>query len=134
MASANNDFKHHDPEDPSPWLALYLDHSTPLPDHVKTAWLQDSSSRSRQYLLPILRPICRLLIILIQLVKIVIPKRWSQSAVLHKILVWGLKRYVSPEANWLILRHFHIGSQILAFIAANSPAPHHNVAPDPCKY
>ena len=123
MASSNNDFKHHDPDDPSPWLALYLDHSTPLPDHVKTAWLQDSSTRSRQYLLPILRPLCRLLIILIQLVKIVMPKRWSQSALLHKILVWGLKRYVSPEANWLILRHFHLGSQILAFIAANSPAP-----------
>ena len=40
---------------------------------------------------------------------------------LHRILAWGLKRFVSPEANWLILRHFHLGAQILAFIAANSP-------------
>ena len=24
----------HDPRDPSPWLALYLDQSTPLPDPV----------------------------------------------------------------------------------------------------
>ena len=113
----------HDPEDPSPWQALYMDRSTPLPDHVKTAWLRDSSSASRQYLLPILRPLCRLVIILLQLVKILLPKRWSHSGLLHRIIVWGLKRFVRPEANWLILRHFHLGSQILAFISANSPVP-----------
>ncbi len=116
-------FDHHDPDDPSPWLALYLDRSAPLPDHVKNAWLRDSSSKSRQYLLPFLRPLCRAFIILIQIVKTFMPKRWSQSALLHRLLVWGLKRYVSPQANWLILRHFHLGSQILAFIAANSPVP-----------
>lgn len=113
----------HDPADPNPWRALYLDRSTPLPDAVKTAWLKDSSSRSRQYLLPFLRPLARLCIILIQIIKTVLPKRWSHSRLLHRILVWGLKRFVSPEANWLILRHFHLGAQILAFIGANSPVP-----------
>ncbi|MFQ1061676.1 DUF6999 family protein [Bordetella trematum] len=113
----------HDPADPNPWRALYLDRSTPLPDTVKKAWLQDSSSRSRQYLLPFLRPLARLCIILIQIIKTVLPKRWSHSRLLHRILVWGLKRFVSPQANWLILRHFHLGAQILAFIGANSPVP-----------
>lgn len=116
-------FGAHDPNDPSPWLAMHLDRSTPLPDEVKTAWLRDSSSTSRQYLLPFLRPICRALIILIQVIKIVLPKRWAHSGLLHRSLVWGLKRFVRPEANWLIMRHFHLGSQILAFIAANSPVP-----------
>lgn len=113
----------HDPADPSPWLASYLDRSTPLPDAVKAAWLKDSSSRSRQFLLPFLRPLARLFIILIQIIKTVLPKRWSHSRLLHRILAWGLQRFVSPEANWLIMRHFHLGSQILAFIAKNSPAP-----------
>ena len=116
-------FEHHDPEDPNPWQALYQDRSTPLPDHVKTTWLQDSSSKSRQFLLPFLRPLCRLLIIVLQIIKTFLPKRWANSALLHRILVWGLKRFVSPQANWLILRHFHMGSQILAFISANSPTP-----------
>lgn len=115
--------KPHDPQDPSPWLALYLDRSTPLPDQVKQAWLADSSSTSRQYLLPFLRPLARLMIILIQVVKTFLPRNWSHSGFLHRILVWGLKRFVSPEANWLILRHFHLGSQVLAFISANSPTP-----------
>ncbi|WP_132978797.1 hypothetical protein [Pigmentiphaga sp. D-2] len=113
----------HDPADPNPWLALYLDRSTPLPDAVKKSWLTDSSSNSRQYLLPLLRPIARGFIILIQLLKIFLPRNWSHSRLLHRVLAWGLTRFVSPEANWLILRHFHLGAQILTFIAANSPVP-----------
>lgn len=110
----------NDTRDPNPWLALYLDHSTPLPDHVKRAWLTDSASSSRQYLLPFVRPLARLFIILIQIIKVVVPKKWAASKALHKILVWGLKGFVSPEANWLILRHFHMGAQIIEFVAKNA--------------
>ncbi len=110
----------HDPEDPSPWLALYLDRSVPFDDTVKRAWLNDSSSPSRQYLLPVVRPLARAVIVLIQLVKLVVPRRWRASGALHGLLVWGLKRFVQPEANWLILRHFNLGSDILDFIARNS--------------
>ncbi|SAI67081.1 Uncharacterised protein [Bordetella ansorpii] len=113
----------HDPNDPDPWLALYLDRSTPLPDDVKQAWLEDSSSASRQYLLPFLRPLARACIILLQVVKTFMPRRWSKSKLLHRILAWGLEHFVSPQANWLILRHFHLGAQVLAFIARNSPVP-----------
>ncbi|AOX99996.1 hypothetical protein [Jeongeupia sp. USM3] len=113
----------HDPRDPSPWLALYLDQSTPLPDHVKKAWLADSSSASRQFLLPFIRPLARVLIVLIQIVKAVLPRRWAASRSLHWLLAEGLKRLVSPEANWLVMRHFHLGAQILEFIAANAPVP-----------
>ncbi len=112
-----------DARDPSPWLALYLDQSTPLPDDVKSAWLADSSCASRQYLLPFLRPLARTMIVLIQVVKVFVPRNWAHSRLLHRFLAWGLTRFVSPEANWLILRHFHLGSQVLAFIGRNSPAP-----------
>ncbi len=111
----------HDPRDPNPWLAMYLDQSTPLPDHVKRAWLSELASPSRQYLLPFVRPLARLCMILIQILKVILPKRWSASKMLHRILVWGLKGFVSPEANWLILRHFHLGAQIIEFIERNAP-------------
>lgn len=111
----------HDPRDPNPWLAMYLDQSTPLPDHVKRAWLSELASPSRQYLLPFVRPLARLCMILIQILKVILPKRWSASKLLHRILVWGLKGFVSPEANWLILRHFHLGAQIIEFIERNAP-------------
>ncbi|MVW71356.1 hypothetical protein [Bordetella sp. 15P40C-2] len=113
--------REHDPADPSPWLALYLDRSTPLPDAVKAAWLADSSCASRQYLLPFLRPLARAFIILIQVIKTFLPRKWSHSKFLHRFLAWGLEHFVSPEANWLILRHFHLGAQVLAFIGRNAP-------------
>lgn len=113
--------KEYEARDPSPWLALYLDQSTPLPDHVKKSWLKDSESGSRQFLLPFVRPLARTFIVLIQVLKIVVPRNWAASRFLHWILATGLKYCVSPEANWLVLRHFHIGAQVLEFIAANAP-------------
>jgi len=120
----------YDPRDPSPWLALYLDQSTPLPDDVKQAWLRDSSSVSRQFLLPFIRPLARLSIILIQILKVLLPKRWAASRALHWILAEGMKLMLSPAANWLVLRHFHLGAQILEFIAKNAPQ---EVATSPLK-
>ena len=111
----------HDPRDPSPWLALYLDQSVPLSEEVKRAWLADSSSFSRQYLLPFIRPFARTLIVLFQVLKAVTPRRLAFSRTLHRLLAWGMENFISPQANWLILRHFHLGSQVLEFIARNAP-------------
>ena len=71
----------HDPRDPNPWMAFYLDGSIPIAEDVKRAWLEDSSSRSRQFLLPIVRPLARGCIVLVQLLKIVMPKRFTSSGV-----------------------------------------------------
>lgn len=111
----------HDPRDPNPWLAMYLDHSTPIDDAVKQAWLADSSSRSRQFVLPFVRPLARTLIVLIQIIKVFLPRKLAFSRTMHRMLAWGMENFISPEANWLILRHFHLGSQVLGFIAGNAP-------------
>lgn len=57
----------------------------------------------------------------IHIFKFFFPKLINSSKVLHHILAWGLKRFVSPDANLLIFRHFHIGTEILQFIAGNIP-------------
>ena len=114
----------HDPHDPNPWLALYLDQSTPLNREVKTAWLIDSSSRCRQFVLPVVRPLARATIVLVQLVRIVLPNSFTSSRLLHRFLAWGLRTFVRKEANLLILRHFHVGSEILDFISRNVPDTH----------
>src|SRR5215475_801617 len=115
------DFPKYDQRDPDPWLALYLDRSVQLDDEAKAAMLLSMRSKSRQFLLPVIRPLARLAMILIQLIKIVVPNRFTSSKLLHRLIYWGLKYFVSPEANFLIVRHFHIGSEILAFIAGNVP-------------
>jgi hypothetical protein len=110
----------HNPADPNPWLALYLDSSSPLSDPIKQAWLTDSASPSRQFLMPIVRPLARIAIVLNQLIKVVLPKGWQAPRFLHWMLSEGLKRFVAPQANWFILRHFHLGSDVLAFIGGNA--------------
>lgn len=109
----------HDPADPDPWQTLWLDRSTPLTPGVKEAWLKDSSTPSRQFLLPFVRPLARVLIVLLQVVKAVTPAWLSSSRLLHRLLARALAVFATPEANWLILRHFWIGSENLAFLQAN---------------
>lgn len=107
--------------DPNPWLALYLDQSIPLDPDAKAALVLDTRSWSRQFLLPLVRPIARTFIVLLQLLKTVVPNALTSSRFLHRLIYWGLKHFVAPEANFLILRHFHIGTEILAFLRSNVP-------------
>ncbi|MFF2483894.1 DUF6999 family protein [Paenibacillus sp. NPDC058071] len=111
----------HDKRDPNPFLAIFLDRSIPFNEEAKAAYLKDCSSRSRQFLLPLLRPLARLSIILIQIYKIVLPKAFTSSKRLHQFLYWGMKTFVSADANYMILRHFYLGSEVLQFIRDNVP-------------
>jgi hypothetical protein len=121
----------HDRDDPNPFLAIYLDQSIPFNEEAKAAYLKDCSSRSRQFLLPVLRPFARLLIILLQIYKIIVPKAFTSSRLLHRVLYWGMKTFVSPSANFMILRHFYLGSEVLQFIRDNVPGV--DIAMNPLK-
>lgn len=109
----------HDPDDPNPWQTLWLDRSVHLTPAVKEAWLYDSNTWSRQFLLPFVRPLGRMCIVLLQVLKCVIPNWLTSSKLLHRFLAWALSVFATPEANWMILRHFWIGSENLAFLNAN---------------
>jgi hypothetical protein len=102
--------EHHDFNDPDPWIALGLDRSTFFDAGAKEALLRGNASRSRQFLLPVVRPLARLSIVLVQLIRIVIPNRLASSRILHGLIVWGMRNFVSADANYLIIRHFNIGS------------------------
>lgn len=111
----------NDMDDPDPWFALYVDSMAPINPAVKHAWLTDVDSKSRQFWLPLLRPFARLGIVLNQVIASVVPFEWRWSAALHRLIVWGLRYFVSPQANWLIVRHFHAGAEIQRFILDNLP-------------
>ena len=74
----------HNPADPNPWQTLWLDQSIPINKGVKQAWLRDSITWSRQFVLPFVRPLARLSIVLLQIVKTVIPTWLSSSTLLHQ--------------------------------------------------
>ena len=111
----------HDPHDPDPWLALYLDDSLPFDDQAKQALLSGNDSYSRRFLLPAVRPFVFLFHVAVFFFRRFFP-RWPHSPrTLHALIYWGLRTFATPEANFLILRHFNIGTEILNFIKDNVP-------------
>lgn len=109
-----------DARDPDPWLALYLDQSLPIDDGAKRALLLGNRSVSRRWLFPVARPFIMGFFLLVKLLRVISPNRPNLNRALHELIHWGLKTFASPEANTLILRHFNIGTEILAFIKANA--------------
>lgn len=109
----------NNPRDPSHWHALYLDQSVPFNLDAKAAFLYDSGRKSKQFVLPFARLFGRFCIILLQLFKVFFPKLINAPKTLHRCLYLGMKYWVSPEANFLILRHFYLGSEVLRFIKDN---------------
>ncbi len=109
----------HDHRDPNPWLALYLDNSIPINDTTKKALLADNDSKSVRFLQPIISFFSKLLMFAIHVLKFFFPRSFNSPKILHRILSWGMKNFLSPHANLLIFRHFHVGSEILQFIAGN---------------
>ena len=110
----------HNPRDPNPWLALYLDTSVPLNENAKANLLMDVASHSREFFYPLARPFCRLAICVFKVLKTFVPNSISSAWLLHNSIYWGLRWFVSPYANFLIMRHFHIGSELLQFVATNT--------------
>jgi len=119
MSDTTFDPAQYNPENPDPWLALALDQSTFFDQSAKEALLRNNATWSRRLLLPIIRPLARLSIALVRLIRIFIPETLTSSKALHNTICWGMKNFVSRDANYLILRHFNMGSQVLRFLNDN---------------
>ncbi len=111
----------HDQADPNPWLALYLDDSIPFDESAKAALLRGNDSYSRRFFLPACRPFIFVFFVFVQVFRRVFQSWPHLPQTLHNLIYWGLKTFASRDANYLILRHFNIGTEILAFIKANVP-------------
>lgn len=109
-----------DPRDPDPGLALYLDLSLPIAQEAKLALLRGHRSWSRRWFLPLARPFILGFFLVVKLLRRVSPAHPNLGRGLHRMIHWGLKTFASPGANTLILRHFHIGTELLGFIRANA--------------
>lgn len=123
------DISTHDDRDPNPWLALLLDDSIPINQTTKVALMRDNASKSVRYFMPVIQLFSKITMFFIHIFKFFFPKLINSSKFLHRILAWGLKRFVSPDANLLIFRHFHVGTEILQFIEGNVPGVEINGTP-----
>lgn len=114
------DLPGYDPGNPDPWLALDLDQSLPILPEAKAALIRGARSWSRRWMFPIVRPLIFAFFILVKIVRGVFPHWPNLNRALHRLIHWGLRWFATPDACTLILRHFHIGTELLAFIKANA--------------
>lgn len=110
----------HEPRDPDPWLALYLDQSLPIDPEAKRALLMGARSWSRRWLFPVSRPLVILFFCVVKVLRAISPRFPNLNGLLHRTIHWGLRIFGTPETNTLILRHFHIGTELLAFMRVNT--------------
>ena len=79
----------------------------------------DQAQFSYRYLRPVARVVSRLAVALITAGKWVLPFQLSNHDLLDRLGIWFLSHFVSQEGGELLLRHFVIETNVLAFIAAN---------------
>ena len=80
----------------------------------------DQTRWSYRYLRPLARLASPAAVGLITVVKRLLPFQFSNHDLLDRLGIWFLSHFVSEEGGELLLRHFVIETNVLAFIAANT--------------
>lgn len=105
---------------PSIWAALAGDPTLGVSDHVQQLLEVDQKRWSRRILFPLVRVISIVIVSLITWFKRVVPLAMSWHGAIDWLSIRFIRRFVSAEGTELLLRHFVLETNILAFIAANS--------------
>jgi hypothetical protein len=104
---------------PTVWTAIMADPTVPIDRDVLRMVVQDQRQRTRRWLYPPARIGSRVAVWLIRVVKVLLPWTFSAHTTMDRLCVWFLRRFVSPRAGELLIRHFLIETNLLAFIARN---------------
>ncbi|MBF2025201.1 MAG: hypothetical protein IGS48_00330 [Oscillatoriales cyanobacterium C42_A2020_001] len=110
-----------DRRNPNAWDALYLDEAIPVDPVAKAYMICDLQNWTRTFLLLPIRAIANLLLGIILVVKRALPFQFSHYKLMHRMAVWFLNHFVTPEACYLIVRHICLGSNIVNFLIDNGP-------------
>jgi len=80
----------------------------------------DQTRWSHRYVRPPARVLSRVVVAVVVLIKRLLPFQFSSHNLLDKLGIFFLSRCVSEEGGELLLRHFVLETNVLAFIARNS--------------
>ena len=102
-----------DRADPSIWDALAADPTLQLDRRAIELLARDQGRWTRRYLLLPASVVSRVLVALICLLKRLLPFQFSAHAAMDRLCLWFLRRFVSPEAVELLVRHFIVETNLL---------------------
>lgn len=113
------------------WDVMAADPSIPMDPGTLRLVIRDQRRRSRAVLYPWIRVVSRVAVTLIVAVKRACPVRFSAHATMDRMCLWFLRRFVSPDAVTLLIRHFIVETNLLNFCIRNGlrlPGPSGEVA------
>jgi hypothetical protein len=102
--------------------AIAQDNSLPIEQQALDLWLQDLQNPLRWGVRPLLQFIFAILLHIIWFFKRLPLPQFRAHRLLQRLICWFCTHFVRREANLLILRHYATESNVLNFLAANSPA------------
>jgi len=104
---------------PDIWDALAGDPTFHFDRHALALLVEDQAGWSHRWVRPPARVLSRVAVALITLVKRILPFQFSNHQLLDRLGIWFLSRFVSEAGGEMLLRHFVIETNVLAFIARN---------------
>jgi hypothetical protein len=119
-----------DRTEPSLWEVMAVDPSVPIDQDTLLMIIQDQRRRSRALLYPWVRILSRVAVTVIVAVKRACPVRFSAHATMDRLCLWFLRRFVSPTAVRLLIRHFIVETNLLSFCARNARSTRDARLPD----
>jgi hypothetical protein len=118
------------PSAASLWDVMAADPSIPMDAGTLQLVIRDQRRHSRAVLYPWIRVLSRLAVTLIVAGKRACPVRLCAHAAMDRMCLWFLRRFVSPDAVTLLIRHFIIETNLLNFCVRNglrAPGPDREV-------
>ncbi len=105
---------------PSMWQVMAVDPAIPMDRATLRMVISDQRRPSRAFVYPWLRIVSRAAVTLIVVGKRLCPVRFSAHATMDRLCLWFLRRFVSPDAVTLLIRHFIVETNLLAFCIRNT--------------
>lgn len=106
---------------------LLHDLTQPLAAEMRSLLARDLARGSHRALLPIARVFSLASVALIRALKRVLPFQFASHGAIDVLCLWFMRRFMSADAAELLVRHFVVETNLLAFIAKNCgeeiPAP-----------
>jgi hypothetical protein len=102
------------------WDAVLADPTLPIDAATLRLVVADQRRWSRRWLYPWVRIVSRVSVATIQVAKRLVPVPVSAHALMDRLCLWFLRRFVDPGAVTLLIRHFVIETNLLNFVLRNT--------------
>jgi hypothetical protein len=107
----------------SVWATMAADPTIALDRATLRLVIADQRRLSRALVYPWLRIASRVAVTVIVAARRACPVRFSAHAVMDRLCLWFLRRFVSPTAVTLLIRHFVVETNLLNFCLRNTGQP-----------